>query len=557
MPRVHHALCAFVVLALLSLTGCPPPPDDGDDNPPSGLGPGPDKSGSGGSSTTARTEYRFPLPDDAKTLDPAQLTDTVSDAVARKIFSTLIKFNPDGEIEHDLAEAYTVSDDKLTYTFKLRSGVRFHNGDALTAEDVVFTLRRILDPATNAKRANLLEKVVGADEFSTGKTTELPGLSAPDESTVVIKLSSPYMPFINALCMTSFGIVPQKVLAVNAAGFGDRPVGSGPFVFESWERDNKITLKANRDYYDQVPHIQTLVYRVIKDENTRFEEFKSGALEHCDIPPSQIKNVMGDEKLKALVTGRAAMDMYGYGFNCSKAPFKDNPNLRLALNHAVDRANIINNIWAGLVTEQKTIVPQGMFYFNGDSQGYAYDVEKAKQLLEAAGYPGGAGLPELVLNVDLQPTNKLVAQAVQADLAKVGVKIRIETTAWGPFLDKVYAGEALFHQNTWLTDYPDPDNWLYQLLCSDNFGDGGNITRWSNSQFDLLVKEAQTTTDQTRRSELYKQAEDIALSEAPWLPLFWKNSSTLVQPYVRGLEVSRLDRTPQLNNVPLETITLE
>jgi peptide/nickel transport system substrate-binding protein/oligopeptide transport system substrate-binding protein len=134
--------------------------------------------------------------------------------------------------------------------------------------------------------------------------------------------------------------------------------------------------------------------------------------------------------------------------------------------------------------------------------------------------------------------------------------VRIETTDWGPFLEKIYAGEAQFHQNTWLTDYPDPDNWLFQLLHSANKGDKGNTTRWGNSEFDHLVMQAQVATSEAERKELYAKAEDIVANEAPWLLLLWKDSATLVQPWVKGLRISRLDRTPQLGNVNIEEVEL-
>jgi peptide/nickel transport system substrate-binding protein/oligopeptide transport system substrate-binding protein len=549
MQRTLALIAALA--ALFALTGCPPapPPSNGTTGQPGTMGKQlPDEH---------HTDYRFPLPDDAKSLDPAQITDTVSDTVARRVFDTLVRFSPDGGIEDDLADSHELSANGLTYTFKLHPDIKFHNGDPLTSADVLFSYKRLLDPATKAPRANLLDYVKGAKDFRAGKSTELPGLSAPDPTTFVITLDKPYAPFLNILCMTTFGVVPQKATAGTGTAFGDKPVGTGPFVFQNWERDSRIMLKANSGYFRGAPQIKTLVFRILKDENTRFEEFKAGGLEHCDLPPSQIKAVMDDPKLKPLVIGRAAMDMYGYAFNCEQAPFKDNAALRLALNYAVDKQNIVNNIWAGLVTEQKTFVPEGMFYFDTAGAGYAYDVEKAEQLLEQAGYPGGKGLPELTLNVDVQPTNKLVAQAVQSDLAKIGVKVKIETTAWGPFLDKIYAGQALFFQNTWLTDYPDPDNWLFQLLDSGNFGDKGNTARWKNTEFDKLVEAAQVAPDQTARADMYRNAEKIAGAEAPWLLLFWKNSSTLVQPYVHGLTASRLDRSPQLGSVPLEKVTLD
>ncbi len=399
----------------------------------------------------------------------------------------------------------------------------------------------------------MLYYVKGAREYNSGESEEL-GIEAVDERNVRSTLSEPYAPFLMVLCMSNFGVVSHSGVEPDPKGFGSNPVGSGPFVFKSWERGERVTLKANRDYFAGEPKLDTVMFLVIEDEKTRFENFKAGALEHCDIPPSQISEVRNSEKLSSLIHGEPAMDMYCYGFNCEQPPFKDNTALRRALNYAVDKRNIIENIWGGLVTEQVAYVPPGMFYYWEDSQGYGYDPELARKLLEEAGYPDGEGLPELVLNIDTQLTNKFVAEAVQEDLRKVGVTVSIEVTDWGSFLPKVYAGESLFFQNTWLGDYPDPDTWLYQLLHSDNFGDAGNITRWANSEFDHFVKMAQVEMDSTQRAELYRKAEQIAFKEAPWLLLFWKNSATLVQPYVQDFEISGMDRTPQCNNVPLEEV---
>ncbi|MEZ5338895.1 MAG: ABC transporter substrate-binding protein [bacterium] len=536
------------VIALLAMAGCPKPPTGNTGNT------GNTNTGSTDGEKRARN-YNFPLPADVKSLDPAHITDTVSDSVAQRLFNRLVKFDTDGSVEPDLAESYEISDDGLVYTFHLRSGVKFHNGEDLNADDVIYSYTRLVDPGTNSERANLMFYVTGAADYLNGKAESVAGLQELDERTVQINLSAPYAPFLNVLCMTTFGVVPGSEVTRDEKGFGANPVGTGPFVFESWTPDERVVLKANRTYFGQVPEIETLTFRIINDENTRFENFRNGTLEHCDIPPSKIKTVTDDPKLSGLISGEPAMDMYAYGFNCDAAPFKGNAALRQALNYAVDKQNIIDNIWSGLVTAQNTIVPAGMFYHYDGSTGYPYDPKKAEELLAQAGYPKGEGLPPLTLNIDLQPTNKLVAEAVQEDLSRIGVTVNIETTDWGPFLDKVYAGNSLFFQNTWLGDYPDPDNWLYQLLHSENFGDAGNIARWSNPQFDRLVKEAQVEPDQLKRSDLYRQAEEIALSEAPWLLLFWKNSSTLVQPYVQGLTITKMDRTPQLNNAPIEEVT--
>jgi oligopeptide transport system substrate-binding protein len=544
--------CALLLCCLLA--ACPKPPQQ--TSTPAGGG-----ASSQATDASLPSEYRFPLPDDPPTLDPAHVTDTVSDSVCRRIFNTLVAFDADGNIVDDLAEWHQVSPDGLTYKFKLRDNARFHNGQTVTPADVVYSYTRLADPATHSERRNLMDYVEGVEAFTTGKADSISGLAiAKDdagEEYFKITLRKPYAPFLGVLCMVNFAVVPKSAIAPDPQGFSDNPKGTGPFVFSSWDKGERIVLKANRDYFLDKPKIDTLIFRVIPDEKTRFENFKSGLLEHCDIPPSQIAEVRKDPQLTALIQGVPAMDMYGYAFNCEQPPFKDNTALRQALNFAVDKQNIVDTIWGGMVTVQNTYVPEGMFYYWADCPGYPYNVEKAKQLLEQAGYPGGKGLPEIVLNIDLQPTNKLVAQAVQEDLRQIGVQVRIESTAWGPFLEKIYAGESLFFQNTWLADYPDPDNWLYALLDSKQFGELGNIARWSNEDFDRYVSEAQVEPDQQRRADLYKLAEQLSYDEAPWLLLFWRNNSTLVQPYVKGLEISRLDRTPQLTHAPIERVSFE
>lgn len=546
-----RTVLTLIVLLLLIPAGCVKKPPQTGGTPGAGSA-----STAGGSQTPVKlpAEYRWPLHADAPTLDPIQITDTVSDTVAKRIFSTLVKFAPDATVIPDLAESWDVSDDGLIYHFKLREGVKFHNGDPLTAQDVAYSYTRLVDPNQPTKRSSLMKYVNGAMDYYEGRADSVSGIVVDDDYNITLTLSGPYAPFIQVLCMANFGVVPRNVVEADPDGFANHPIGSGPFVFDSWRRGERITLTANKDYFKGPPKLDRVTFLVIEDEKTRFEKYKNGELEHCDIPPSQIKEVRADPVLSKQIHGEPAMDMYCYGFNCEQPPFKDNAALRKAFNYAVDKQNIIDNIWGGLVTLQKTFVPEGMFYFWDDAPGYPYDPDKAKELLAQAGYPDGEGLPELVLNIDTPLTNKLVAQAVQEDLRQIGVKVRIEVTDWGSFLPKVYAGESLFFQNTWLGDYPDPDTWLYQLLDSDNFGELGNITRWSNSEFDYDVGLAQVEQDPARRAELYGMAEKIAYDEAPWLMLFWKNSATLVQPYVKGLVITKMDRTPQLNNAPLEQV---
>ncbi len=533
-------------LTVLVLVGCPSPKTEEASTPETKFPPEPAKE----------TVYRFPLPADPPTLDPAHVTDTISDTVARRIFEGLVKFSPELEIIPSIAENWDISDDGLTYKFYLRKGVKFHNGREVKASDFVYSLKRVLDPNTKSERAQMLFPVLGAEEYFLGRNDSVDGIEAPDEKTVKITLKEVYAPFLSVLAMVNFAVVPREVVALDEEAFGQKPVGSGPFVFGSWQKDNEIVVHSNKGYWNGEPRINAIVFRVIPDENTRYQAFLNGDLEHSDIPFGKMGEVMQKPELSGMLQGVSAMDMYCYGFNVTKPPF-DNKLVRLAFNHAVHKQSVVENILEGRGEIQKTYVPAGMFYFKDASEGYPYDPQKAKSYLNMAGYPDGIGFPEVTLTIDQQQLSRQVAQAVQEDLRKIGIKVRIEQNDWGTFLDRVYAGELTFHQNTWLTDYPDPDNWLFVLLESTQAGAPGNITRFSHPQFDKFVRDARRTVNVENRKYLYGKAEDIALSAAPWLLLYWRKNFTLVQPYVKGLKITAMDRTPQLNNSPMERVYFE
>ena len=574
------------------------------------------------------TVYRFPLPSNPMSLDPAHITDTVSDSVAKRLFDGLVRFDENGIVRPSIAKNWVVSEDGKEWKFFLEKDVQFHNGRKVTAEDFVYSFTRLLTPETRSERAGLLYPVKGAREFLftrtfpsrvdflvknqsdtpefheglasladairyvrfagdagsqkaetmlaaavkahatsllpeltaellslAGKTSPpeaVSGISAVDEHTFKVILDDGYAPFLMVLGMTNCYVVPKEEVEKQGADFGLRPVGTGPFVFSEWTPDVSVLLAANRKHFRNPPKIDKLLYRVIADENTRYEEFKNGQLEHTDIPSGRMSEVRRDANLSKLIKQRPAMDMYGYAFNCSKPPFKDNKLLRKAINHAIDKENIIDNILEGKFSLMNTYVPSGSFYYWEDAPGYPYDPEKAKELLAQSGYPDGSGLPPIVMNIDNQEFRYKIAVAVQADLKKLGINAEIDRKDWGTFLEQIYSGDTVFCQNTWLTDYPDPDNWLFTLLDSSQAGAPGNIARYSNPEFDKLVREAQHVVDEDHRRELYRKAEEIAMEDAPWVLLFVNSPTMLVQPYVNNLKLTPMDRAPHLTNCPIE-----
>ncbi len=540
------------LITLIVLVGCP----RNEEKPGVNQSPNNNQSSSSGAIRNPEQIYRWPLPTDPPTLDPAHITDSVSAAVANQIFDGLVRFDASGKLIPDIAETWESDIKGQVWTFHLRPDLRFHNGDLLTAKDVVYSLQRILDPKTRSERANLLKPIKGAQEFYTGKATSVSGIKEVSPTVVEITLKQPNAPFVYILPMCNFSIISKKDIDSHPNDFGQNPAGSGPFVFEKWTRNDSIQLKPFAQHYNGEPKLRGILFRIIPDEMTRFQEFVAGNIEHTNIPAGKMQEVNGDKTLKALVKFKPAMDMYAYAFNCEKPPFKDNIKLRLAINAAINRDAIVENVLEGRGEVMKGYVPPGSWYTNPIATGFEYNVDHAKKLMTEAGYPNGKGLAPIQLYIDNDSTRKQVSEFVQSDLKKIGVEVEIHSSDWATLLDDIYAGKHMFFQNTWLADYPDPDNWLWTLLSTEQIGAPGNIARFSNKEFDQLTRDAQKVADQNLRLKLYQKAEDIALAEMPWVPLFVNSPVTLVQPWVNNFELSVLDRSPQLGGCEFEKVSI-
>jgi len=554
---------AAIALFVLVLVGCPPQGGrQGGDEKQVRSVVSPDEIGG---TSVAEEEpvyggiYKFPLDTDPPTLDPAQVTDTVSDAVIRSIFDGLVKISPDGEYVPAAAERWDVNEDGTVWTFYLKDNVYFHNGRKLAAKDFAYSFKRVLDPATSSPRTWVLDRIKGAKDFMKGIAQDVEGIEVLDDRTLRITLAEPFAPFLGLMAMSSSFAVPQEVVEKWGNLFASEPaatVGTGPFILRDWEHQNYLLLESNKDYFDGKPYVDGLRYSIIKEPVGRLQEFRAGNLDHTDIPPDLLPNILADEEESKLIVGRPLLDVYNLGFNCEKAPFKGNAKLRQAFCHAIDRDYLINTVLNGLVTEATSIVPPGIYGYNAGLPGYEYNETLARQLLVEAGYPEGKGLPEITLYFDSRPPRPDIAQVVKQNLARIGVNINLRQLEWASYLQAVDAGEPAFFQLTWLADYPDPENFLYVLLDSKQWGPPGNSTRYSNPEFDRLVEEAGRISDQKRRWDLYAQAEKIAFDDAPWLLLYWNRCNILVAPEVRGLEITALDRPPVLPSAEIEHVWL-
>jgi oligopeptide transport system substrate-binding protein len=482
--------------------------------------------------------YRRPLGNDPTSLDPARIADNYSVTVANQIFDSLVDFDAHLNVVPALAKSWSASMDSLSWTFHLRQGVKFHNGREMTADDVVYSLSRLLDPAVRSPRSWSLGKVKGASAFQEGFTKEIEGINAVDRYVVQITLSEPFAPFISILGLPHLAVVPREEVERSGADFAASPVGTGPFRFVSWTRGHEIVLDANEDYFGGRPSLDRVRF-VIFPGNVQTEmlrAFERGELEESPIPPDQYKKVLEEARYK--VVRKPTLRLLLLGFNLERVPF-DQREMRLAFNYAIDRVRLLQEIGDDLAVIAKGILPPGMPGYNPEVQGYSYDPETAKDLLAQAGHPGGQHLAPVTLGSSVKSTiSRQEYEAVRQYMASLGVQVELrEFDSWPTFQQTLKRGELPMFRYAWTADYPDADGFLYPLFHSQS---PTNYFNYRNAAVDGLLDSARRETDDLRRVKLYRQAEQLILQDAPAVPLLHYTYASLFQPYVKGIEISAL-----------------
>ncbi len=338
--------------------------------------------------------YRRPLGHDPATLDPARIKDIYSLSVSQQIFDGLVEFDQTLAIVPALAQFWKASRDGLTWTFMLRKGVQFHHGREVTADDVVYSFTRILDPRTRSGAADLFTSIKGAREFREGRAPSVAGLNALDRHTVQVVLADASVPFVSVLAVGHAKIVPKELVEREGDGFGLKPVGTGPFRFLRWQTGKEIVLAANPAYFGGPPQLGQVVYRIFLGEqfDAMYDEFRRGNLEDSPLPLRDYRRAItapGQQYIR-----RPMISLRFYGFNTRIKPLDDR-RVRQALNFAINREALLQDVHLGRYTLARGILPPGTQGFNPKLGGYGYDPERARELLARAGYPGGRGLPPI------------------------------------------------------------------------------------------------------------------------------------------------------------------
>lgn len=466
------------------------------------------------------------------TLDPVLVVDVTGGGIGAKIFNGLVRLDKKLNVVPDIAKNWRISEDGKTYTFYLKEGIKFSNGREVTARDIKYSFERILSTETRSPNTWVLEKIKGAKDFMEGKTEDVNGIKIKDKYTIALILKESFMPFLNLLCMTAAYVVPREDVEKWGVDFSTHPSGTGPFVLKEWRHNQYLKLEARDDYFEGKPKIKGIVYKIIPEDLTAVAEFESGNIDVITIPASEFKRYTESSEWKNLISRAPGINTYYLGFNCERPPF-DNPVLRKAVSYAIDTKKMLNTIYEGRGILSSGPVPPILRDWSVPKT-YQYNPEKAKSLLRDAGYPNGLDI-KIYLTSDQEVLD--ILEVIQGYLMNVGIKAELRQLEWSAYKEAINSGEPDAFWLSWWADYPDPENFLFPLFHSSNFGAGGNRTRFKNLEVDALIVKGQRNVNKKLRNEYYKKAEEYIVNDAPWVFFWHRTEYTLRQPWVKNHKI--------------------
>ncbi len=464
---------------------------------------------------------------DAQSLDPHGSNDVSSSNVQSNIYETLLVRDDSGNLAPGLAESWNQVDE-LTWEFKLRSGVTFHDGEQFNAEVVKKNFDRLLDPDVASPRAHLFEMV-----------TEVKVI---DDNTVQFITEYPFSPLLAHLTHNGGGIISPKSIDADYAAMPGKdagsvisvtPVGTGPFKFESWTPGTEIKLVKNADYWGTPANIDSVTIKVVPEMATRVAELQSGNAHIIGtVEPNQVANV--NNSGVATVDDTASTSLTYIGFNTNKAPF-DNPLVRQAISKAIDRQTLIDGIYEGFGIPAISALSPGIFGYTEDVTSMEFNIEEAKALLAEAGYADGF---KTTIWTNDNPVRQDVAVVLQEGLKELNIEVSIEVLEWGAYLEKTAAGEHDMFILGWSNSTGDADYGLYALFHSSQHGDPGNRSFYTNADVDALLDAGRREADQTARENIYKEALQKISDDSPVAFVIHPSILTGVSNKVTGFKVT-------------------
>ena len=472
---------------------------------------------------------------DPPTLDPHITTDATSAQIIVELFGGLVTIDPDLNITADLAERWDISADGLRYTFYLRAGAKFRDGKPVTAEDVRWSLERATNPLTESPVADqYLGDIVGVKDKLRGDAGTVSGVKVVDEHTIEITIDAPKSYFLAKLTYPTAFVLDAENVEANTRNWFRQPNGTGPFRLSSYQIGESLVLSRNENYHLGPPKLEEV--ELILSGGTSMLMYENDEIHIAGVGLADLDRILDtSNKLHPeLIQAPPSFSVQYIGFNVDEPPL-DDPKFRQALNLAIDKREIASVVLGDQVVPATGILPPGFPGYSPDVRGYDFDPERARQLLNESKY--GADLENLppitlttpgsfgaVISLDME----VVLQMWEKNL---GVRVEIQQTEFATFLKDLNRRRFQMFDIGWIADYPDPENFLDILFYSDS---SNNHTNYSSPEVDRLLERARTESDETARFQIYHQAEQQILNDAPWVPLWYSGERyVLVKPNVQ------------------------
>ena len=506
-------------------------------------------SGCGSSKVAAGGTFKYAIVGgDPGTISPFDLATSDSIEIAKNLYDGLVDYNPEtAKIQPVVAASWDHNEDSTEWTFHLKRGLKFSNGEQLTAQSFIADWDVVANPKSRSTISYHFSTIDGFDEMQSagGKIKHLRGVSAPDRYTLQVKLSRPDNVFDYRVGHPAFSPIPVNAFKRRGKqAFAEHPIGNGPFVVVSYKHNQQIVVKRNPHYRTgATPKLDRVIFKIYASDDAAYKDFQAHDLDETEVPIAKI--VQAEKNPSWNYISHPILSLYFYGFKVDVEPWKSSIKLRQAINYAIDRQNIVDNVWNGAATVATGIVPPTIPGYESGAMPYRYDPARSKQLLKQAGYPNGRGLDKLVLGYNTGSGHEEVAAAIQADLKRVGIDMDAKGYAefTTQFIPKLQAGDIDFFRLGWGADYPVQDNFIFPLFYGPNSG-SDNLSYFKDAGIDASIVRAQAEPDVAKREAEYRSIEKRILDQAPIAPIFFYKTKRVTWDNVDGYVRSLFDDTP-------------
>jgi oligopeptide transport system substrate-binding protein len=486
---------------------------------------------------------------DPLTLDPALASDFTSGEYILQVFGGLVRLGEDLAPQPDIARRWEVTDDGCTYTFGLREDASFHDGRPVTARDFKYAWERACAPETGSQTAaTYLGDILGVKEVLSGSRREISGVKVINDYALEVTIDAPKSYFLSKLTYPTAFVVDEANVA-RGRDWWREPNGTGPFRLKEWRENERLVLERNDGYHGEKARLDAVVFKLLS--GVPLVMYETGEIDVAGVSMANIDKVTDEAgPFHTQLEVIPELSFFYLGFNHTRPPF-DDINVRRAFAHAVDKEKVVSLVYRGMVAQAEGILPPGMPGFNQDLEGLGFDLDKAKSYLAASKYGGAAGLPPITLTTS--GWGGLIPQYLEALIVQwrenLGVEVMVRQVEPETLFYRLKQEKDEMFEMGWVADYPHPQNFLEILFGT---GSESNFGGYSDPGVDALLARAAVEPDTERMLALYRQAEEMMVSDAAALPLWFGRSHLLVKPHVKGYQPNPLGST-NLNLVSVET----